>query len=230
MNRKLISLLAIVSIALLLGGCANRSMKNQNSGFLADYEGLDDNPNFDGAMVQVMPGADFSQYQNIIVVPVKIISNIPAGEVTPAQTKLFSQISAYLTEGYIQSFKQNGTYNVVDVAGPNTMNFEVAISAVEVHFDDIQWYQFTPVTLGLTIASRATFVDQAVRILGEARISDSESGKVLLRAMSLQEGEEVGTEADQLVFADVKPALDVWLKRSTQRLAEMKKGLIKAED
>lgn len=227
MNRKLITLCAAVSLSLLVGGCANRGLENQNSGFLQDYEGLDSNPQFEGAMVQVMPGADFSQYQNIIVAPVQILSNIPESEITPAQQKLFGQISAYLTEGYIQNFSQNGTYNVVNVAGPNTMNFEAAISAVEVHFDDMQWYQFTPVSLGLTVAARSTFVDQAVRILGEARLSDSESGKVLLRAMSLQEGEEVSTEANQLLFSDVKPALDVWLKRSTKRLAEMKQGVIK---
>jgi len=227
MNRKLTVLCAIVSMALLLGGCANRGMEKQNSGFLKDYEELDEHPRFEGAMVRVMPGADFSRYQNIIVAPVQVISNIPESEITPAQSKLFGQISTYLTEGYIKNFKQNGSYNVVDVAGPNTMNFEVAISAVEVHFDDMKWYQFTPITLGITAVARATYVDKAVRILGEARITDTESGKVLIRAMSLQEGEEVGTDADQLVFADVKPALDVWLKRSTKRLTEMKKGLIK---
>jgi hypothetical protein len=227
MNRKFIVFCTIVSMALLFGGCANRNMQNQHSGFLKDYEGLDDHPKFDGAMVRIMPDADFTKYQNIIVAPVQIISNIPESEVTPSQKKLFGQISTYLTKGYIQNFKQNGSYNVVDVPGPDTMKFEVAISAVEVHFDDMKWYQFTPVTLGLTVVARATYIDQAVRILGEARLSDSESGKVLLRAMSLQEGEEVGTEADQLLFADVKPALDVWLKRSTKRLNEMKKGLIK---
>ena len=229
MNRKLVLLCAIFSMALFMGGCANRAMEGQHSGFLNDYEGLDDNPQFEGAMVRVMPGADFTKYQNIMVAPVKIISNIPEGEVSPAQTKLFSQISQYLTDGYIRNLQQGGSYNVVDSAGPDTMIFEVAISAVEVHFDDMQWYQFTPVTLGLTVVARATYVDQAVRILGEARVTDSESGEVLLRAMGLQEGEEVGTEADELVFADVKPALDIWLERSSKRFEEMKKGLIKAE-
>jgi len=227
MNRKLITLCALFSMALIIGGCANRGMKNQHSGFLQDYEGLDDNPQFEGAMVRVMPGADFSKYENIIVAPVKVISNIPEADITPAQQKLFDQIAQYLTEGYVKNFRHNGTYNVVDVAGPDTMKFEVAISAVEVHFDDMQWYQFTPVTLGLTVAARTTYVDQSVRILGEARITDSESGKVLIRGMSLQEGEEVGTKADQLVFDDVKPALDTWLKRSNKTLVKMKQGLIK---
>lgn len=230
MNRKLIALCAIISLAFFIGGCANRSMENQNSGFLKDYDGLDENPQFEGAMVRVMPGADFTKYQNVMVAPVQVISNIPESEATAAQKKLFVQISNYLTAGYIQNLKNDGSYNIVDVAGPDTMKFEVAISAVEVHFDDMQWYQFTPVTLGLTVVARTTYVDQSVRILGEARITDSTSGEVLLRAMGLQEGEEVGTEADQLLFADVKPALDTWLKRSSKRFAEMKKGLIKAND
>ena len=105
---------------------------------------------------------------------------------------------------------------------PKTLVFEGAVSAVEVHFDDMQWYQFTPITLGLTGIARATYVDGAVRILGEGRFYDGTTGKLLLSAMTLQKGQEVSTDADKLVFADVKPALDVWLKRTNKNLAKLR--------
>ncbi len=78
--------------------------------------------------------------------------------------------------------------------------------------------------MAVTAAARSSYVDAAVRILGEGRLVDNESGKVLVCMMSLQKGEEVKTEADELVFKDVKPALDVWLSYSKDDLAKMRKG------
>ena len=230
MKLQIVVISALVGAALLMSGCANKDLQEKNSGFLKSYEGLDEHEKYEGSMIRIMPGADFTQYENIMVSPVQIVSGIPENEQTPAQKKLFKEVSEYLTNGYKEEIKKNGVYNLVETEGPKTIKYEVGISAVEVHFDDMQWYQFSPISLGLTVAARSTYVDKAVRILGEGRLVDTETGKVLMRAMSLQKGEEVGTDADQLVFKDVKPALDAWLKRSTKNLADMRKGLIKYEE
>ena len=227
MTKSIISATAIV-LALLVTGCANRSMESKSSGFLKSYKGLEEHDKLEGTRISITPGADFTKYENIYVAPVEIVSAIPQSKWTADQKILFEKMTSYLTDGYKKSVEGGTGYRLVeDKNTPNTIVFEAAISAVEVHFDDMEWYQFTPVTLGLTVAARATYVDGAVRILGEARFSDAETGKVLLRGVRLQKGEEVSTSADKLVFNDVKPALDAWLKRTSQNIVKLRKGVIK---
>lgn len=219
----------MAAIALfIVTGCSNKSMEETHSGFLKSYEGLEaDTKNTEGRRIQIMPDVDFTKYKNIYVAPVKILSGIVDGDQTPTQKKLFKEMSDYLTEGIRNDTKTNGAYVLVeDKNTPQTLLFESAISAVAVNFDDMEWYQFTPITMAATAAARASYVDKTVRILGEARVSDAKTGSVLMRVVNLQEGKDVSskTGADELVFADVKPALDVWLKQYSKNLAKMRKG------
>ena len=229
MTKAIVSA-TVIAATLLMSGCANRGMQDQNSGFLKNYDGLEENDKLNGTKVLVTPGTDFTKYENIYVEDVQIKSAIPKDKWTPEQKVLFEKISTYLTNGYKDALRDGTGYRLVeDKKTPKTIIFEGAISAVEVHFDDMEWYQFTPITLGMTLAARATYVDGAVRILGEARMTDAETGKVLLRAMRLQKGEEVKSDADKLVFKDLKPGLDKWLKQTEANLVKLRKGLIKAD-
>jgi len=227
---KFITLLSatLISTSLVFTACANRDMQAKHSGFLKNYDDLKEHDKLEGTRVKIEPGADFTKYENIYIEPVKIISAIPEKEWSPEQKILFEKISDYLTAGYKTALKNGTGYRLVDKKDtPKTVIFEAAISAVEVHFDDMQWYQFTPITLGLTGIARATYVDGAVRILGEGRFYDAKTGKLLLSGMSLQKGEEVSTDADKLVFADLKPALDVWLNRTNKNIEKLRKGVMK---
>lgn len=232
MKLQTIVMSAVLGITVFMSGCANKELEQKHSGFLKSYEGLDDDhEKFEGRMVRIMPGADFTKYENIYVAPVQIMSGITEGEQTPAQKKMYQQISEYLTKGYKDEVSKNKRYALVENKNmPKTILFETGISAVAVNYDDMEWYQYTPITLGLTVIARSTYTDKAVRILGEGRLVDAETNKVLMRAMSLQKGEEVGTEADELTFEDVKPALDAWLKNSAKSLENMRKGVIKYEE
>ena len=218
----------IISAAIMFTGCANRDMQAKNSGFLNNYDELEENDKLEGTRVRITPGADFTKYENIYIEPVKILSAIPEKDWTPEQKILFEKISDYLTTGYKTALRNGTGYRLVEKRDiPNTLVFEGAISAVEVHYDDMEWYQFTPITLGITGIARATYVDGAVRILGEGRMVDAKTGTILLRAMTLQKGKEVGTDADKLVFNDLKPALDTWLKRTNKNLEKLRKGVVK---
>ncbi len=104
---------------------------------------------------------------------------------------------------------------------PNTLKLETSISGVSINHDDMEFYQFIPVALAITAVSRATVTNAAVRVLGEAKMMDSQSNKVLFRSMGLQKGQEIKSSNAQLTFADVKPALDQWLINAGQRVKEM---------
>jgi len=212
----------VLAAAILMSGCANKEMEEQQSGFLKSYEGLEEDKKFEGTLTRVTPGADFNKYQNIIVAPIQILSGISEDAKTPQQKKLIQDMSDYLTEGYKEAFRTDTAFNVVETKGPGTILFEGAISAVEVHHDDLEWYQLIPISLAVTGVARATFVDGKARILGEGRLSDSQTGEVLVRAVSLQKGQPVTTDKDHLEFKDVQPGLDAWLGRLKARIASFK--------
>lgn len=210
---------------LLLSGCANKEMLKsaQKSNFLGSYNDLKEDKNYDGVASWIAPDANFGQYDSIMIAPVQINHGLTEAELTPERIALFKEMSAYLTEGIMAGFEKSQKLKVVSSAGPNTLKLETSMSGVAVNYDDMKFYQFTPVTLAITAIARATVSNAAVRVLGEAKLTDSQSNKVLFRSMGLQKGQEIKSSKAQLTFADVKPALDQWLANSTQRTKEIMK-------
>ncbi len=224
--------MALLGSLVLMTGCVSKTVAPTNSGFFKSYEGLDgDNGKFEKSLIDISSDAEFSQYENIYVAPIKVISGVSPSQITPEQKKLYQEIADYVREGYKKEIHDNGIYTLVeDEKKEKTVSLEIALSAVEVHFDDITWYQLSPIELGLTGRSIATYLDGSVRILGESRLVDASNKKVLLRTLTLQKGEEVNVEESVLSFKDIKPAIDAWLKRSTKNLALIRKDVIKYEE
>lgn len=73
---KLSSLLttALITTTIFVSGCANKNMQTSESGFLESYENLDKRENLSKTKAYIAPGSDFSQYKNIYIAPIKIIS------------------------------------------------------------------------------------------------------------------------------------------------------------
>lgn len=211
-----------LSALLLLGGCAQKELESKHSGFLGNYSDLKEDEKYVGTVSWIAPDADFKKYDSFIVTPVQINHGLEEKDKTPERLALFKKISEYLTEGYKQAIEKNSAFKRAETAGPKTLKLETSISAVAVQHDDLKFYQFIPVALVVTAVKRATVDHGSVRILGEARITDSQTNKVLLRGMSLRKGQEIKSEKDQLTFEEVKPALDSWLKDAERRLQELK--------
>ena len=214
----------ILIVSTLISACANQEMVSSHSGFLKSYDGLKKVKNLEETHSRVTPGADFSNYENIMVAPFAIIHGVDKADATPEQQKLFEDISTYMTEGYKKEILKNGLYNLVEKEGPSTIRVEAAVSAVEVHFDDLEWYQYIPVSLAVKGISQATYENKSVRVLAEARIVDTQTKEVLVRRVTLETGLEVPDSKSRLEFKDVKPALDVWLGRADHQLTIMHSG------
>jgi hypothetical protein len=208
---------------LLLSGCANKEMVNsaEKSGFLGSYSDLKEDKKYEGSMSWKAPDADFKKYNSVMIAPVLIQHNIAPADVTADQTALYQQMSQYLTQGAKEAVANSSNYKLVDAPSPTTMKLELALSAVAVTSDDLKAYQFVPVALVLTGVKRAIDSGAAVRALGQAKLVDSESGKPLYRIMSLKKGSDIKTSGVKVTFADVKPALDAWIKGFNDHLAAL---------
>jgi len=219
---------AIVGFTLLISGCSSHNVSVGESSFLHSNEGFEETAELEGTKTYIQPNADFSRYENIYVAPIKVIAAIDEKQMNEAQKKLSQEISIYLTREYKEKLKSNSAYHLVESADEeNTLIFEGSISSVNVEFDELSGMNFMPMMFVGTMIARATFIDGNIRILGEGRLKDAQTGEVLIQMMRLHKGKEVNVNVDELIFEDVKPTLDDWLQDSNTNLQKLRKGILK---
>jgi hypothetical protein len=202
---------AIFGATFLISGCASKKIYTQNSGFFKSYEELNKSIKQKSFVAKSKNSNNLSLYKNIIITPVQVISSIPIEQQSKSQKKLYAAISKYLTHGYKKKLSKK--FTIVEKPSQNTLTLQTAISAVEVHFDDEKWYQFSSTPLGLTAVSYNIYMDEDIRILGEKRLLDSKNGDILERSMNILSDDVVTTNGSNLEFDDIKPALDSWLEQ-----------------
>jgi hypothetical protein len=218
---------SIIVGALLLSGCASKNVTVNDSEFLKYQEGFEKTAELEGTKTYINQNADFTKYKNIYVSPIKVISAKNEKDLTPEQKLLVKQISKYVTIRYKELLNESSPYNVVDDANQeSTLIYEASISSVSVEFDELSGMNYMPMMFVGKMIARATFEDKNIRILGEGRLKDAQSNKVLVQMMRLQKGKKVNVDEDKLVFEDVKPAIDKWLNTSKNNLKKLHAGIV----
>jgi len=208
----------VLGVALLMGGCSSKKLYVKNSGFFKDYEQLNKQIKPKGFQIKDKSDAILSSYKYIMVAPVQVISSIAKEQQSESQKKLYKEISEYLAAAYKKEVLNASGYILTDSPSENTLILQTAVSTVEVHFDDSSWYQFSSVPMGLTVVSYNVYLDEDVRILGEKRLVDSQTGKVLERSMNIVKDIKITLDGANLELSNLKPALDAWLDQLSKDL------------
>lgn len=160
---------AVLGLAVFVSGCGSTKEVGPavNTGFFQDYEAI-----------QAAPQSSLKKYTNIRVAEVQVVPAIAPENQTASQKKMYKDIAAYLNQEYKKLINASGRYTLVEKDTKNTLVLESAISAVEVHFDDKEWNQLSPIAMGLDVVSFNAYMYEFVRLLGEMKLVDAESGKV----------------------------------------------------
>ncbi len=231
MKLSLLLSSSLMGAMLFISGCSSKNMTVNDSQFLDTKEDFKETAKLEGTKTYFAPKADFTHYKNIYIAPVKVLAVIDEKDQTPEQKLLISQISEYLTMAYKQMIQRESIYTLVDSPEhANTLVYEGSISSVSVEFDDLNGMSYMPMMFVGTMIARATFKDGSIRILGEGRIKDAQTGEVLIQMMRLEKGKEIDIDEDKLVFKDVKPVLDNWLNSSTQNLKKLRAGILQHQE
>ena len=214
----------LIAIALIfLGGCASK--KPQYSGFLEDYSTLKPSPYLPKALLYTAPGIDYSNYENVMVEPVRIFAN---NEQIKADSGLLKEGSMYLTQRIRNKLDKNPNFNLVTQQQDKTVKIEIAITAVEAVHDEREGYQYIPIAFVVSEAARASgAIDKNAIIAAELRITDASTGKILVKVLDSEAGKRVTVQEKDLNLEHLKPGLDNWANRLSDRLDKLKKGLIK---
>ena len=193
-----------------MSGCASKSTDAKNSGFFKEYESFSASKSYTAQ--RASKDFDMSKYKAVFISPVLVISAVPEAQHTPLQKKLYKEIAEYVADGYKREIIKSG-YMLVDTKGADTLVLESAISAVEVHFEDEKWNQFSPIAMDVTVNSYNSYLDENVRILGEQRILDSVTLETMFESMEIIKDEKILLSGESLEFENLKPALDRWIEQ-----------------
>ena len=202
---------AVLGSLLMMSGCASKAVYQEQTGFLDDYETLISGSSCSKDQTVYMYSAqDLHAFNKVTLKTVKVISAIPEIEQTDEQKKLYQLISSYVTLGLKKAINEDDGLSLVDKPGKDTLDLDLAVSVVEVHLNDENWNQCSKTALGVNVVTYGVYLDDAVRILIESRISTEDT----LQAQSMQiiKDHVVRAENNTLSFENVKPALDAWLK------------------
>jgi hypothetical protein len=118
----------LAAVLVLAAGCQSRPVPPKGTGFLGDaYPLLLPNPNHHGSWLWQKPGADFGDYDKLLIEPVEVrlaqsaeARRIPA-EMTAKAAAAFTRILNESISPY---------YDVVKEAGPHTLRVRIALSDV----------------------------------------------------------------------------------------------------
>ena len=197
-----------IAIGMLIGGmffmtgCSTKTMQATNTGFFDDYT------EFDKTQVSK---PELKKYKKIIITPVEIISVNLEEKRTPRQKELYADVANYVNTSYKKDIQAGGNYEIVDEKSSNTLILQTAISAVEVHFEDKDWNQFSPIPLDINVVSYSAYKDKDVRILGEVKLIDASSGEIIFKGLNIQENEKIIVAGRHIELEDLIGGLNSWL-------------------
>jgi len=209
MKRSITGKVSAAVLAGLLGACATPVDDPGDSGFLSDYPRLQEMKTAEGQTIRgwVSPKLTPSTYVAVLLEPLVFH---PAPRPTEhVSEEALQQILAYANTAVRRSISQR--FSVVDRPAPGVLRIRSAITSVGAHGEALQPYQYIPVALVASMASRAaTGTPQRAFVVVEVEGSDSVSGEVLALRTRVGTGERLAKVAEQNVITlnSVKPLVD----------------------
>ena len=203
MKFKTITTVVAFFAAFLMTGCATKELgPATNTGFFQEYK---------TTVSEIKATPPPTKYTKIKLSTVQIVSGIEKSEESASQKKMYKEISEYLTSEYKKIVANSARYTLATKNAEDTIVLKSAISTVEIHSDDSNWNKLTLIAMGLDTISFNAYMYEFVRVLGDSKLVDSMTGKLVSRSMKIQHEHKINITGDDLVFSDVKPALDSWL-------------------
>jgi len=204
-----------IIIAVALAACASKGtdkkLEEQNSGFLQDYSLLQWDKDQQGNPVRtwVSPRLTPDSYDAILLEPLIFYPEPrPSERVSGEELR---KMVEYANEALRRELSQR--FTLVSQPQPGAVRLRVAISGVAAEGEGLSAYQYLPIALVATMATRAVSgTPQRAFIVAEGELTDSVTGEVLAQRVKVGTGaggklEKVAGEK-QITLKTVKPLLD----------------------
>lgn len=212
MMKSIAGAMGMLALGALLVACATKSSVTQegNSGFLRDYSRLKESRTGSGQTIRawVSPKLTPANYNALLVEPIVFHPEPRPTEQVSAEA--LQQMLAYSNDLLKRTLGER--FRVVNQAGPGVLRFRVGFTSVAAQGEGLQPYQYIPIALVATMASRAAKggAPQRAIIIAELEGLDSVSGELLGMRVRVGTGErlaKIGGEKT-ITLETVKPLLD----------------------
>ncbi|MBF7729077.1 DUF3313 domain-containing protein [Pseudomonas sp. N040] len=210
MSRQWLTGIALGS--LLLTGCTSMvTEKSQYSGFLPNYDGLEEvtTPSGATAMRWVAEGFQPSAYNTVVF---KGLQQYPAPKPNErVNTQTLQELQAYTDSNVKSTLAQK--YKVVSSlqaapAGSRTLVLNAAMTGVSASNEGMKWYNVIPVSAVISGVQVATGTrDQDTELYIEADIIDAASGKPVAKVVRKVFGKQLDNDSQEITADDFKEAI-----------------------
>jgi hypothetical protein len=201
-SSSLLARLGAAMLALvLLVGCGG---KQEYSGFLGDYSGLEPYPAIDGAKVYRAPGLQMVNYSKFIVDPVGV-EFAPDANGATINVQTLNELTAYFRQSLITELSKK--YQVVEQPGPGVMRLRFAIT-------DLKKAQPLANIHPLTKLSGIGLGGATV----EAEGVDTSSDERMFAFVHRREGDRLSLAEGMQDWGHARQAMDYWAKKLVERL------------
>ena len=210
MSRKL--LLGTALSGLLLSGCVSKvTEQSQYSGFLPNYDGLQEvtTPSGQKAMRWIAPGFQASAYDTVVF---KQLDLYPAPKPTErVNLQTLQELQSYTSTAVKSALAQN--YQVVSSTqsaanGARVLILRAAITGVSASNEGMKWYEVVPIAAVVGATSAATgHRDQDTTLFIEAELVDARTNQTVARVVRKLFGKTLENSSQKITANDFKAAI-----------------------
>ena len=188
---------------------------------IEDLSLLKQSPKDEDTFYYINKDTDFSNYNNVTINPIKIITDLKE---TQVDEKLIKDVSIYFQNRLNEEVKPVYQNNE---KGSRSVHLSISIISLNASYDDLKIYQYLPYGLAFTALKRGSgFEKRKLRTSLALKLYDSKTLKTLVLVIDAETGREV-KDIENISLDDVKPALDRWAKRYKLRTQELIDGKYK---
>lgn len=208
MRSKTLFKIAAVAAMLALTGCASKiAQPNQYSGFLKNYSDLKETTSASGKpeLRWIDPNYNPANYDNVVYNPI-VYYPVPKPTTQVGQNAL-DQIRNYTNQQLKQAISERKP--LATTAGPRSLIFRGAITAVDSSKEGLQFYEVIPVAMivaGTQMATGHRTMDTSLYFEGE--LIDAKTNKPVIKVVRKGEGKTLSNENTPLTAETLKAVID----------------------
>lgn len=200
--------IAIVTGIVVLSGCTSKiASPDKYSGFLKDYSNLKEGTSTSGKaeLRWIDPHFNPANYDNVVYNPI-VYSPVPkpSGQIGEA---VLQGILNYTNQEMKQAIGQKKP--LVTTAGPRSLIFRGAITAVDSSKEGLQFYEVVPVAMlvaGTQMATGHRTMDTSLFFEGE--VIDARTNKPVIKVVRKGEGKSLANETTPMTIETLKQVID----------------------
>ena len=174
------------------------------------------NPN---QLVYKEAGVDLKKYHAVTLEPLLFAKREDNGKMVFLSAGTQNDINTYYQQQLRRELAQNGV-TVSDKPGEGIATIQAAVTGLDLQSPDLKVRDLLPTKLAIDVTKSVIGKEPyLLNVSSMTQLVDSQSGKLLVRAMNMRKDKEKVTKDQTLTLEDIKALIDDWCQVTAKQLA-----------